>query len=59
VIDAQQIEHGGVEIVDGDHLFDGGIAEVVGGAESGSALNAPAGQHKGKAFDVVIAAVAP
>ena len=48
-----------MEIVDGNRVFDSGVTEVVGGAEGGSAFNAPAGEHKGKAFDVVIAAVAP
>src|SRR5439155_23854937 len=59
VIDTQRIEHGGMEIVHRNRVLDGSVAEVVGGAEGGSTLDAPAGEHKGEAFDVVIAAVAP
>src|SRR5690348_882197 len=46
-----------MEIVDGNRVLHGSVAEVVSRPESESTLNAPAGEHKGKAFDVVIAAV--
>ena len=42
-----------------NRIFHGRVAEVVGRAEGGSAFNAAAGEHKGKAFDVVVATVAP
>ena len=32
VVDAQQVQHRGVQVVDGDDVLDGGVAQFVGGA---------------------------
>ena len=32
VVDAEQVQHRGVQVVDGDDVLDGGVAEVVGRA---------------------------
>lgn len=56
VPDAEQVEHGGVEIVDGGDFVDGGVAEFVGGAIDEPALDSGAGQPHGHGFIVVIAA---
>ena len=44
VVDAQQMQHRGVQVVDLDLVFDGVVAVVVGGAVDGAALDAAAGQ---------------
>src|SRR6266404_20739 len=56
VIDAQEVEHGGVEVVDACDVLDGVVAQIVGGAELRAALDAAAGDEDGEALDVVIAA---
>ena len=43
VVDAEEVEHGGVEVVDGDGVPGDVVAEVVGGAPGGAALDAAAG----------------
>jgi hypothetical protein len=48
-----------VEIVDGNYVFIGRIAEVGVARKVVPALMPPAGLHKGKTFGVVIAAFAP
>ncbi len=44
VVDAQQMQHRRVQVVDLDLVFDGVVAVVVGGAVDGAALDAAAGQ---------------
>jgi len=44
VIDAEEVEHGGMEVGYFDWIFDGVVAEFVGGAVGGPALDAAAGQ---------------
>ena len=58
MVDAEQVEHRGVEVVDGDDVLDREVAEVVGLAVADAALDAAAGQAHGEALDVVVAAVA-
>lgn len=56
VIDAHQVEEGGVEIVDVHAVLHGCPAELVGGAVDVSALHAAAGQAERVAVGVVFAA---
>ena len=42
-VDADLVEHGGVEVVDGDGVPGDAVAEVVGGAPGGAALDAGSG----------------
>ena len=58
VVDAQQMKHRGVQVVDVDHVLDGVVAELVGLAVGDAGLDAAAGQPDGKALDVMVAAVA-
>ena len=57
VIDAEQVEHGGVKIVDTDRVFFGGVAKLVGGAVSDAGFDAASGHHIREALNVMIAAV--
>ena len=57
VVEAQQVQDRGVQVVDVDLVFDGGEAEFVGGAVDVAALDAAAGQPHGEAVVVVVAAV--
>ena len=41
VVDAQLVEHGGVQVADVDDVVDGVVAEVVGRAVGHAALDAP------------------
>ena len=54
VVDAHQIENGGVDVVHVDRLFDGLEAEVVGGSVDGAALDRSAGEPHGEAEWIVI-----
>ena len=56
VVDAEQMEHGRVEIVDRDDVLDGVITEIIRRAVADAAFDPAAGHPHGKAFDVVIAA---
>ena len=58
VIDPEEFEHGGVDVVDVDGVFDWFVAEFVGGAPLGAALDAAAGHPDGVGEHVVVAAVA-
>ena len=58
MIEADQMQDGGVQVVDVDFLFHGGAAELVGGAVDDAALDAAAGQPHREALAVVIAALA-
>ena len=44
VVDAQEVQHRGVQVVDLDLVLDGVVAVVVGGAVDRAALDAAAGQ---------------
>ena len=56
VIDAEQVEHGGPELVDIRNLFDGVIAELVSGSIDVAAL-APTSSHpEAEALRIVVAA---
>ena len=56
VIEAEEVENGGLEIVDVDGVFGGGEAEFVGGAVDVTALHSTAGHPHGEAVVVVVAA---
>ena len=58
VVDAEQVQHRGVQVVDVDDVLDGVVAELVGRAVGDAALDAAAGQPDREALDVVVAAVA-
>ena len=57
VIEAHQVQHGGVQVVDVDFLFHGREAAFVGGSVDVASLGAAAGQPHGEAVVVVVAAV--
>ena len=57
VIEAEEVEHGGVEIVDVDLVLDGGEAEVIGCAVDVAAFHSAAGHPGGEAVVIVIAAI--
>jgi len=59
MIDAKEMEHGRVQIVDFAHALDGLVAELVGRAERDSRSHAGAGHPEREAELVVIAAVGP
>jgi len=54
VIEAEQLQHGGMEIVDVDGLVHGLKAELVGRAEDGAALDPAAGEPRGEAVVIVV-----
>ena len=56
VVDAQQVQHGGVQVVDGDAVDDGLVADLVGLAVADAALDARAGHPGQEAVRVVVAA---
>ena len=56
VVEAEQVQNGGVEVVDVDYFFDGFEAEFVGGAVDVAAFDAAAGHPDGEAVGVVVAA---
>ncbi len=55
MIDAQQVEHGGVEVVHVHGVFDGVVAQLVGSAEGHAGPHAAAGHEQGVSADVVVA----
>ena len=57
MVHAEQVQGGGVEVVNVDGLIDGFEAEVICRAIGGAALNAPAGEDGGETPAVVVAAV--
>lgn len=57
VVEAEEVQHGGVEVVDVDAIFDGLESEFVGGAVDVSAFDAAACEPCGEAVVIVIAAV--
>ena len=56
VIEAEEVEDGGVEVVDAGGVLGGAEAEVVGGSVDGAAADAAAGEPDGEAVVVVVAA---
>ena len=56
VVQAHQVQDGGVQVADVAAVDDGLVAELVGLAVAGAALDAAAGQPVGEALGVVVAA---
>lgn len=54
VIDAEQGQHGGVQIVDIDDVFHGSVAEFIGGAPGDAGLDAAPGHEDTETENVVI-----
>src|SRR5262249_21219577 len=44
VVDAEQVQHGGMEVMHGDHVLDGVVAQLVGRSVADAALDAAARQ---------------
>ena len=57
VLDAEQVQHGGLEIVGVDGVFGGVVAEVVGRSIGRAAPDAAAGHPQREGLHVVVAAV--
>ena len=55
VVDAEEVEHGRVHVVDVDDVLDRVVAEVVRRAVRDAALNAATGHPDGKSLDVMVA----
>ena len=55
-VDAELVEHGGVQVLDVQPLGDGGCAELVGLAKAGAPLDPAAGHPHREAVSVVVAA---
>ena len=58
VVEAEEVQHGGVPVVDVDFAGDGFVAVLVGFAVGEAAFDAAAGHPEGVAFVVVVAPVA-
>ena len=58
MVEAQQVQDGGVQIVDVDLVLDGRVAEVVGRAVRLAALDAAAGHPGGEPARAVVAPLA-
>jgi hypothetical protein len=58
VVEAEQVEQGGVEIMDGNRVAGDAVTEFIGFTVNGAAFDAAAGEEDRKCLDVVIAAVA-
>lgn len=56
VVEAELVEDGGVEIMNTDRIFNDFVAEVVGGAVGGTALDTAAGDPTGERLHVMVAA---
>ena len=56
VVDAEDVEHRGVEVAEVDGVFGDVVAEVVGAAVFDAGLHAGAGEPDGEAAAVVVAA---
>src|SRR5262249_13079224 len=54
VVNAQQVEHGGMQVVNVDTVLHRVIAKFVGGSIGNAALDVAAGEPDGKTLDVVI-----
>src|SRR5207253_1390871 len=58
VVEAEEVQDGGLQVMDVDRVIDDVEAEVVGGTVGESALDAAAGQPHGEGLRVVVAAEA-
>ena len=56
VVEAEEVEQGGVEVVEGVNVFHGLESEFVGGAMADAGFDAGAGQNGGEAAGIVVAA---
>ena len=59
VIQPQEVEHGGVEVVERVDIFDGLESEFIGGAMADAGLDTGSGQYGGETTGVVVAALGP
>ena len=59
VIDAEQLENGGVEVGPGDRIFDGPPADIVCFTVSDSLFESRTGQPAGEAFRIVVRGPVP
>ena len=57
VVDAEEVEHRGMQVVDVDGVGGDVVGEVVGLAEGEAALDAGTGEEDGEAAGMVVAAV--
>lgn len=57
VVQAEQVENGGVEIVHVEFVFDGFISPFISGAVGIAGTNAAAGQPNGESLRVVVASI--
>src|SRR5215469_5378037 len=57
VVEAEEVKDRRVQVVNIDNIFDGLVAELVGGAEAISMLHAGAGEPSGEPLGVVVAAL--
>ena len=58
VVEAEEMQDGGVEVVHGADVFDGMHAQFVGRAVDGPTFHSPTGEPDGKAFGMMVASVA-
>src|SRR5262245_64905014 len=56
VVEAQEVQNGGVQVVDADAIFDGAVADLVGGAVMDAAFDAGAGEPDAEGVRIMIAA---
>src|SRR5689334_22123206 len=56
VVEAEEVDDGGLEVVDVDSVLDSGVAEFVAVAEAEAGLHAAAGEPHGVRLDMVVAA---
>lgn len=57
VIEAEEVEHGGMEIVHVEAIGDGGVTDFIGGTVGVAGFRAAPGEPGGEAARVVVAAV--
>ncbi len=57
VVDAHEVKHGGPHVIDGAGVFDGVVAEVVGGTVDVAGLDAAARHPDREAVRVVVATI--
>ena len=55
MLDAKQVKHGGVQVVDGNDVVDRVVAQFVGLAMRDAGFDAAPGQPERKALDVMVA----
>ena len=57
MVETEEVEHGGVEVVDADNILHGAKAEFIGGTMGVAASGAATGEPTGEAVMVVVAAI--